>query len=374
MERRELKIKAKNSLKKNYFMLIIVAFITTIIISGGYNFYTDIYNSETYKINEETDTKVIMNKKSNAEIADTFLKNILKLNDSEQIAQSEQNSQYTRGILAVFFNKISSSNSFIFGILSAFNTLIFGGRIANLVLMIIGAIVLCAIYIFIQNVFIVGRNRYFLESTKYTKTSFDKIFFPYNVRKSFNVAWIMFVREVYQFLWNLTIIGGFIKHYSYLMIPYILAENPSIGRKEAFELSKKLIAGNKWNAFKLDFSFIGWNILQTLTLNLSNIFFGDAYYSLTIAYLYMSLRETAKENNVQYSELLKDDTLVGELVQEEYPIEEYFLPIRKKHRVNKIDYEKDYSIKNLILFFFTFSIFGWIWEVALHLINRSRFC
>ena len=34
--------------------------------------------------------------------------------------------------------------------------------------------------------------------------------------------------KIQKLLWYLTIVGGFIKHYEYSMIPYILAENPEI--------------------------------------------------------------------------------------------------------------------------------------------------
>ena len=38
----------------------------------------------------------------------------------------------------------------------------------------------------------------------------------------------MFVENVFLFLWSLTIVGFFIKQYSYRMVPYIVAENPNI--------------------------------------------------------------------------------------------------------------------------------------------------
>ncbi len=45
------------------------------------------------------------------------------------------------------------------------------------------------------------------------------------------------------------IIPGIVKSYEYKMIPYILAENPQISRKRAFEISKNMMDGEKWNAF-----------------------------------------------------------------------------------------------------------------------------
>jgi hypothetical protein len=37
----------------------------------------------------------------------------------------------------------------------------------------------------------------------------------------------MFLNEIYKMLWNLTIVGGIIKNYSYKMVQYIIAENPN---------------------------------------------------------------------------------------------------------------------------------------------------
>ena len=60
--------------------------------------------------------------------------------------------------------------------------------------------------------------------------------------------------------------------YEYKMIPYILAENPRISRKRAFEISKNMMDGEKWNAFVLDLSFIGWNLLSTITFGIVGVF------------------------------------------------------------------------------------------------------
>ncbi len=47
------------------------------------------------------------------------------------------------------------------------------------------------------------------------------------------------------------------------MIPYLLADNPQMTKKEeAFAESKRMMQGQKWNAFVLDLSFIGWDILS----------------------------------------------------------------------------------------------------------------
>ncbi len=106
-----------------------------------------------------------------------------------------------------------------------------------------------------------------------------------------HVGVVMLCRTIFIALWTiLLIVPGIIKIYEYMMIPYILADDPTISRKEAFTKSKAMMKGNKWNAFVLDLSFIGWLILGCITLGILNIFFVHPYIYLTHAELYHSLK------------------------------------------------------------------------------------
>ena len=91
----------------------------------------------------------------------------------------------------------------------------------------------------------------------------------------------MFVRSVYSLLWCLTIVGGFIKIYSYKLVPMIIAENPELSAKEAIKLSEDMMKGYKWRAFLIDLSFIGWDILNILTLQILGVFFLEPYKRMT---------------------------------------------------------------------------------------------
>ena len=81
-----------------------------------------------------------------------------------------------------------------------------------------------------------------------------------------------FLRILYETLWSLLlIIPGIVKGYSYSMTPFILAEHPELTASRAIELSQQMMEGHKAELFFLDLSFIGWNLLAALTLNLGNI-------------------------------------------------------------------------------------------------------
>lgn len=105
----------------------------------------------------------------------------------------------------------------------------------------------------------------------------------------------MLRRGVQIFLWYLLlIIPGIVKSYAYRMVPYILADNPNIGSKEAIKLSNEMTNGHKFNMFVLDISFIGWYLLGILAL-IVGVLFVLPYVNATEAELYLALRKDALE-------------------------------------------------------------------------------
>ena len=76
-----------------------------------------------------------------------------------------------------------------------------------------------------------------------------------------------FLQGLYIALWSLLlVIPGIVKTYSYAMTPYIMAEHPSLTANEAITESRRIMDGNKWRLFCLDFSFIGWELLAALPM------------------------------------------------------------------------------------------------------------
>ena len=75
------------------------------------------------------------------------------------------------------------------------------------------------------------------------------------------------LQGLYIVLWSLLlVIPGIVKIYSYAMTPYIMAEHPSLTANEAITESRRIMDGNKWRLFCLDFSFIGWELLCVLPM------------------------------------------------------------------------------------------------------------
>ena len=76
-----------------------------------------------------------------------------------------------------------------------------------------------------------------------------------------------------QFLTTLKILGGCLLliipgiywSYCYVLVPYLLAENPYLTTRRAMELSRQMMDGEKWSYFVLRLSFFGWGLLCLLT-------------------------------------------------------------------------------------------------------------
>ncbi len=95
---------------------------------------------------------------------------------------------------------------------------------------------------------------------------------------------------LYTFLWSLLfVIPGIVKSYSYAMAPYILQDNPTLDWEECLNESKKMMEGNKWQLFCLDFSFIGWYFVGALCLGVG-IFWVYPYNAMARANFYMALK------------------------------------------------------------------------------------
>ena len=143
--------------------------------------------------------------------------------------------------------------------------------------------------IFVRLPLEVGTSRFFFKNQK-TEAKVGELAFAYDNHWK-NIAITMFLRKLYIFLWCLLfIIPGIVKAYEYRMIPYILAENPDMDRKAVFALSKKLMDGEKWHAFGLDLSFIGWHLLSIFTVGVLEVFYVAPYQASTNATLYEALK------------------------------------------------------------------------------------
>ncbi len=135
---------------------------------------------------------------------------------------------------------------------------------------VIAALVLAVVYVVLGSLIGVGYAQFNLDLIDGKKASFDSLFAYFSYWKTTAVTRLL--KGIYVFLWSLLlIIPGIIAAYSYEMTDYILAEDPNMSASEAIEQSKAMMDGNRWRLFCLQFSFIGWGILASLTLGIGNL-------------------------------------------------------------------------------------------------------
>ena len=109
-----------------------------------------------------------------------------------------------------------------------------------------------------------------------------------------NIVLTMFLRDLFTALWSLLlVVPGIVKHYEYLMVPYIIAENPAMDYKEAFQISKQMMYGEKMEAFIMDLSFLGWYLLSAVTCGLLAIFYVNPYVQASFAEMYTFNKQKA---------------------------------------------------------------------------------
>ena len=294
-KRKELKEKAKQVVKINYWTAIIVCFLLALFTGEFGTSIILIWQGEdsidpNYVLKQEN---IIGDNKQAEE----------RLNEVEEQEQKieEKKSEFNNFQLGIIetikanVNNLIKSEKYVFRFWDAIES--FGIKETGLgIALIIIAIVAIIYIILIAEALRVAGRKYFLEArnTENAKIGvMGEIFKKGNWK---NVAITMLLKNIYNLLWYFTIVGGFIKSYEYRMIPYILADNPKVNRKEAFELSKKMMKGNKWKTFVLDLSFLLWNILSFFTFGILNILYVNPYRAATVTELYITLKETASED------------------------------------------------------------------------------
>ncbi len=159
------------------------------------------------------------------------------------------------------------------------------------------AFVIGSLYsIFVSNPLSVGHNRFYMES-RFAPTDIGRVFSGFTGGNYSKTVKTLFIRDLKIWLWSLLfVIPGIIKAYEYSMMPYILAENPSISTERAFQLSKEMTRGRKWDLFVFDLSFFGWQILASI-LVIGNIFL-NPYIAASKTELYLWIRYDALYNGL----------------------------------------------------------------------------
>ena len=376
-QRKDVKKNAFRTMKKNYWRILGISLLIAFIV-GGMKVDSHLDRAVVHFAGDTMGGRLYATTNSDVINDWVFSTGSVVVEDGEAEVLTFFGNRYTpkKGVLAKVYNRVTEDRSVFYGILNSINNMAFKDRFGQGMIILAGVVLMAFFYVLIVNVLLVGQCRFVMENRCYPDSRFGRLMFPWRVRRWRRVSFVMFKKSVFQFLWDLTIIGGFIKNYSYKMIPYILAENPDIDHKSAFLLSRQMMNGNKFRTFLLDLSLIGWRLLNVLTLGLLRWLFINPYVDMIYGELYYRLRKEAIEQKMPLASFLNDPSLYVEpaqAVSSEYPVETYPLYREQTKRWLKLDYHRTYSVPSIILMFFSFSFVGWLWEVSLHLFGDGEF-
>lgn len=358
--RKQMKKNARGAIKRHHLIYIIACFFAAIIgteFAGSLQLFRQ--SSEDISIIQISYNGAIINNQNFYDIMiDDYQERAQ--NYDESIANRDPDSPVNKildrrnGVLATMVNGVSSG-SFFATILVAIRNVTGSKSIAAGIFICGVAILLFFFWAFIKNVYRVAMRRIFLEGVSYDKVPHQRFLYVFRIKCVLDIAITMFVLAMYKFLWSITIIGIAIKHYSYLMVPYIVAENPKIPSKTAINLSRKMMNGHKLQYFWNDITFWGWFLLDVVTFGMSRIVFTNAYRIAYFAECYKNLRQYAKEREFEGSEYLNDKYLFEKASVEELN-REYAAIGRLKERAGHMPEVFTHGVKGFMAKWFGISL------------------
>ena len=98
--------------------------------------------------------------------------------------------------------------------------------------------------------------------------------------------------------------------YTYSMAHIIMADSPEVGAIEALRLSRKMMKGNKWRLFCLDFSFIGWALLAACCTCGIGYYFLTPYQYVANAAFYHEISGRTTLEDVEVHDVTPDDSII----------------------------------------------------------------
>ena len=282
--RKELKQQARDALQRNYWRIVLVALILLVLGNSnvlGSTSYSAVGTVGTTPVDEEgipnaggdTLRDVIGSELSAMDIAITSIDSLIIAADKSIEGLGRMEVIITGIIIFLICLAIVIA---MFALMVAFVTFLF-------------------------NPFAVGAQRFMLKSVD-GRAEVKEVAYAFDHSYK-NIVKTMFCTQFSIFLWSLLfVIPGLYKKYQYRMVEYIMAEYPDMYYKDAMQLSKEMMDGEKWHAFVLDLSFILWELASVVTCGLAHVLYVAPYQYLTNAALYRRLCVLRDRQNISLEE------------------------------------------------------------------------
>lgn len=347
MDRKGMKVAAKKAQRQHYWIIVAICLFASVFgvayTSSTLSVSTNISIS-TPQTEDSTQSNDMYDVLQDLAVGNENDAREKVKQNQEQIVNNDTDATFgrRRGVIASLLNSFASG-SMVIAVADAINSVTHNGGVSIAVPVILSLAVYIFVWLFIQETYRIVMARMLLEGRSYNKLPASRFFYPIHTRKWPRMAWTMFVENVFLFLWSLTIVGFFIKQYSYRMVPYIVAENPNIEALDAIRLSRRMMKGHKWECFVADCSFLGWYLLNLITFGLSGVFYSNGYNAAFFAEYYVYVRSMAKTTGIAGSEMLNDEylyfkadpqtlhTTYADVAQSVAQLEQNLVPAPKPH-------------------------------------------
>lgn len=250
--RADLKSRAKETLHRNYWRMVLVGFIM-MVATGGFNGGSG---------------------RSFSSLQESFSQS----SNTSSITGSREIGRDVGNTLNGIQNSMDKSSWAVAG----------GVAVVVLIIVLVAMVIGAVLSFFLIQPLVVGGRRFFSRSLV-EDAQLNEITYAFT-HNYMNIVKNMFLMNLFIGLWSLLfVIPGIVKTYEYRMIPYLLGEHPEMSTQELFQTSKDMMRGQKWAAFVLDVSFIGWYFLGAMTCGILFIFWVYPYIWLTEAALFREL-------------------------------------------------------------------------------------
>lgn len=85
-------------------------------------------------------------------------------------------------------------------------------------------------------------------------------------------------------------------------------------------------------------------------------------------------REQERAYERHQADYVRVHSMIDDVQREAYPVRLYPVPEEERRKlVQSLNYMRHYSLWSLIVIFFSMSVFGWLWEVGMHLVSYGEF-
>jgi uncharacterized membrane protein len=345
-QRVEIKKRAKDVVRSHFILLVIICLVVS-YYGTDLNFVTD--NVDTLwklvtgqPIEFGDDSLKIDKSKTSDKVLQDLIDDNYKAGKTHAAIQLEEYRQEKltndvksrkNGIFAAVANNISSGNLYMI-IFEGLHSVIHSTRVTSAIIVFFSMMATIAWWVFIKNMLGAIMRRVFLEARLYKTIPVSHMLHFKLVKRWFRASMTLLLTTIFQYLWFITVIGGFIKMYSYRMVPFIVAENPDLKPREAITLSRRMMNGHKWECFVLDMTFVGWYILGTFTFGLITVLWAAPYSVATYAEYYTELRNGAKAAGIENADRL-NDTYLFEYAEEGFLRKTYSDVEEQKHFIDE---------------------------------------